>query len=74
MNAFRLGRRLSHADVDFLGELKVSALLGLLEQAAVEECIEAGVSRIVFRLPAAGAEQVLPVLERAAKVASAFDS
>jgi len=36
MRTYRLDRRLSHADVDFLGELKVSALLGLLEQAAVE--------------------------------------
>jgi len=35
-------RRLSHADVDFLGELKVSALLGLLEQAAVEASTAAG--------------------------------
>ena len=36
MSIYRLARRLSHADVDFLGELKVPALLGLLEQAAVE--------------------------------------
>ena len=35
-HGYRLERRLSHADVDFLGELKVPALLGLLEQAAVE--------------------------------------
>jgi len=36
MHEYRLQHRVSHADVDFLGELKVSALLGLLEQAAVE--------------------------------------
>jgi acyl-CoA thioester hydrolase len=36
MRTYRLERRLSHADVDFLGELKIPALLGLLEQAAVE--------------------------------------
>ena len=36
MHTYRLERRLSHADVDFLGELKIPALLGLLEQAAVE--------------------------------------
>ncbi len=36
MSIYKLARRLSHADVDFLGELKVPALLGLLEQAAVE--------------------------------------
>lgn len=39
---YALGRRLSHADVDFLGELKVSALLGLLEQAAVEASTAGG--------------------------------
>jgi acyl-CoA thioester hydrolase len=42
MRTYRLERRLSHADVDFLGELKMAALLGLLEQAAVEASSEAG--------------------------------
>jgi acyl-CoA thioesterase FadM len=42
MHSYRLQRRVSHADVDFLGELKVSALLGLLEQAAIEASIDAG--------------------------------
>jgi len=42
MRTYALARRLSHADVDFLGELKVSALLGLLEQAAVEASSDAG--------------------------------
>ena len=40
--AYQLERRLSHADVDFLGELKISALLGLLEQAAVEASAAVG--------------------------------
>lgn len=39
---YRLDRRLSHADVDVLGELKVPALLGLLEQAAIEASTAAG--------------------------------
>lgn len=39
---YSLRRHLSHADVDFVGELKVSALLGLFEQAAVEASTEAG--------------------------------
>lgn len=34
--------RISHADVDFLGEIKVSALLGLLEQTAVEASAASG--------------------------------
>ncbi len=42
MSTYRLARRLSHADVDFLGELKVPALLGLLEQAAVEASTAVG--------------------------------
>lgn len=42
MRTYQLTRRISHADVDFLGELKVSALLGMLEQAAVEASTEAG--------------------------------
>jgi len=42
MRHYQLARRLSHADVDFLGELKVPALLGLLEQAAVEASADAG--------------------------------
>jgi len=42
MQGYQLHRRLSHADVDFLGEMKVSALLGLLEQAAVEASASLG--------------------------------
>ena len=42
MRTYRLERQLSHADVDFLGELKIAALLGLLEQAAVEASTAVG--------------------------------
>jgi acyl-CoA thioester hydrolase len=42
MRTYRLERHLSHADVDFLGELKIAALLGLLEQAAVEASTAVG--------------------------------
>lgn len=42
MRTDRLERRVSHADVDFLGELKIPALLGLLEQAAVEASTAVG--------------------------------
>lgn len=37
-----LDHRVSHADVDLLGEIKVAALLGLLEQCAVEASWDAG--------------------------------
>jgi len=39
---YTLDHRISHADVDFLGEFKVPALLGLLERAAVEASTAAG--------------------------------
>jgi probable F420-dependent oxidoreductase len=42
------------------------------DQRAVESYIEAGVSRCVFRLPPASADEVLPALDRAAEVARAF--
>jgi acyl-CoA thioester hydrolase len=42
MHRYRLSHRVSHADVDLLGEIKVSALLGLLEQAAVEASWDRG--------------------------------
>ncbi len=42
MSTYRLARRLSHADVEFLGDLQVPALLGLLEQAAVEASTAVG--------------------------------
>ena len=48
MRVYRLERRLSHADVDFLGELKVPALLGLCEQAAVEASTEAGYDAVAY--------------------------
>jgi hypothetical protein len=39
----------------------------------LEECVEARVSRCVFRLPTASADKVLAVLEGATQVASAFE-
>src|SRR5215831_11117599 len=36
MQRFELEHRVSHADVDMLGEMKVASMLGFLEQAAVE--------------------------------------
>lgn len=42
MHRYRLSHRVSHADVDLLGEIKVEALLGLLEQAAVEASWDCG--------------------------------
>lgn len=42
MRTYRLRHRVSHAAVDFLGEMKVSALLGVLEQAGVEASTDAG--------------------------------
>jgi acyl-CoA thioester hydrolase len=42
MHRYVLEHRVSHADVDLLGEVKVTALLGLLEQAAVEASWDCG--------------------------------
>ena len=42
MHRYALEHRVSHADVDLLGEVKVAALLGLLEQAAVEASWDCG--------------------------------
>lgn len=42
MHRYALEHRVSHADVDLLGEIKVAALLGLLEQAAVEASWDCG--------------------------------
>lgn len=42
------------------------------QHQAVEEFIEAGVSRCVFGLPSAGPEQVLPVLDRLAEMIASF--
>jgi hypothetical protein len=40
---------------------------------AVEEYVLAGVTRCVFRLPAAAADQVLPALDQAARITDQFD-
>jgi acyl-CoA thioesterase FadM len=54
MHRYLLSHRVSHADVDLLGEVKVSALLGLLEQAAVEASWDCGFDPAWY----AGAERV----------------
>jgi len=42
MHRYVLEHRVSHADVDLLGEVKIAALLGLLEQAAAEASWDCG--------------------------------
>lgn len=42
MHRYAFEHRVSHADVDVLGEVKITALLGLLEQAAVEASTNCG--------------------------------
>jgi len=42
MHRYALEHRVSHADVDLLGEIKVTAVLGLLEQTAVEASWDCG--------------------------------
>ena len=42
MHRYALEHRVSHADVDLLGEIKVAAVLGLLEQTAVEASWDCG--------------------------------
>jgi probable F420-dependent oxidoreductase len=56
------------------GKMPVTVFGLAIEPKAVDECAAAGVTRIVFRLPAAGKDRVLPVLEQAQKVASAVGS
>jgi probable F420-dependent oxidoreductase len=56
------------------GKMPVTVFGSAIDPKAVEECVNAGVSRCVFRLPAAGRDKVLPVIEQAAKVASSFNS
>jgi probable F420-dependent oxidoreductase len=54
------------------GKMPVSVYGAAADPARVAEYQAAGVSRCVFRLPAAGADEVLPALERAAGVARQF--
>ena len=54
------------------GRMPVSVYGAAADPARVAEYQAAGVSRCVFRLPAAGADDVLPALERAALVAREF--
>jgi probable F420-dependent oxidoreductase len=54
------------------GRMPVSVYGASADPARVADYQAAGVSRCVFRLPAAGADEVLPALERAALVAREF--
>jgi probable F420-dependent oxidoreductase len=54
------------------GRLPVTVYGSRVEPRLVEEYQAAGVSRCVFRLPAAAADEVLPALARAAAVAREF--
>jgi probable F420-dependent oxidoreductase len=54
------------------GRLPVSVFGSRADPRLVEEYQTAGVSRCVFRLPPAGADEVLPVLKHAAEVARRF--
>jgi probable F420-dependent oxidoreductase len=54
------------------GRLPVSVYGAAADPTAVESYVAAGVSRCVFRLPAAPADQVLPALDAAAQVADRF--
>jgi len=54
------------------GRLPVTIYGAAADPAAVETYRQAGASRCVFRLPAAPADQVMPVLDRAADVAAQF--
>jgi probable F420-dependent oxidoreductase len=56
------------------GKLPITIFGSPIDPAVIEEYAQAGVTRCVFRLPAASSDKVLPVLERAARVASAFGS
>jgi probable F420-dependent oxidoreductase len=54
------------------GRLPVTVYGSRVDAQLVEEYQTAGVSRCVFRLPPAGADEVLPALKRAADVAKHF--
>jgi probable F420-dependent oxidoreductase len=56
------------------GKLPVTVFGSAIDPKDVEECVKAGVTRCVFRLPAAGSDTVRPILEQAAKVADNFTS
>jgi probable F420-dependent oxidoreductase len=54
------------------GRLPVTVYGTPSDPRAVDEYRDAGVTRCVFRLPAAGADEVLPALDKAAAVAAQF--
>ncbi len=54
------------------GPIEVTAFSGRPEPAALESYQAAGAARCVFGLPAGGADQVLPILDRLAALAASF--
>lgn len=54
------------------GRLPVTLYGVATDPKVIESYAQAGVTRCVFRLPAAGADKVLPALEKAAEVAAQF--
>ena len=56
------------------GHIPVSIFGGRADHGAIRELEEAGVNRVVFGLPPAEAERVLPTVERYAEVAATYKS
>ena len=54
------------------GRVPVTVYGGRADPRALEEYQSAGVTRCVFRLPSAGADVVLPLIEQAADVVQRF--
>jgi probable F420-dependent oxidoreductase len=55
------------------GKLPITIFGAPPERAALEEYAAAGVTRCVFRLPAAGRDRVMPALEETARLAESFN-
>jgi len=53
--------------------LPVTVFGSRADERLLDEYREAGVARCVFRLPAATADEVMPVLDRSAEVARHFN-
>ena len=73
---FRLSQRIAAfwqlSEAAGRGRMPVSVYGALADPARVADYQAAGVSRCVFRLPSAAADEVLPALERVAAVTRQF--
>src|SRR3954447_15133985 len=49
------------------GRIPMTLVAGSPKPQAVESCEQAGITRVLFLLPSAGADEVLPRLDRLAK-------